>query len=265
MKAQSIIVIILSISYCGMIQSAEKEIPKDRADLFIQLTAESEMLHGFRTEMAYVINNIVKEELEKIGLEKNYYFDFFEPKPLQRLSVYYFYGVDVTKKEALLLKVEEIAKKLVPQEVVIKADIKFFGEYGNEFVMVIEGKGLTDLNGKFKEMATSMRKEYGKSLYNIDKSEQFAFVPHTGIGMLRINRIADHIRKLKSKENEDFATKIISKIKERIEKAVGKYIVKIPREKRIITFKTIGIFDPKSRKPQNPSCTGYLKEYVLGD
>jgi hypothetical protein len=245
-------------------QSAEKEVPKDRADFFVQLIADSEMLHGFRTEMTHVINSIVKEELEKLGLEKNYYFDFFDPKPVQRLTLYYFYKMDVTKKGVLLHKVEEMTKKIAPQEVAIKTEVHFFGPpnvaelYKHEFVMVVEGKGLADLNGAFKEMAACMSKEHGKPFY---KNEERDFLPHTGIGVLRINRIEEHIKKLKG---EEFVAKVIPVIKERIEKTVREYIAKIPQEKRVIVFKTIGIFDPNSRKPQDPSCTGYLKEYALG-
>ncbi len=119
--------------------------------------------------------------------------------------------------------------------------------------MILEGKGLAEINSKFKDMATGMAKESQKPFYNVSKSEQFNFLPHTGIGMLRINRIADHIRKLAKSDDNAL-----------VEKVVEERIAKIPQDKRVVTFKTLGVFDPKVRKPQDSSCTGYLKEYVLG-
>ncbi len=229
---------------------------------FVQLVTDSEMLNGFRCEMSALINSIVKKELEKLGLEKNYYFNFFEPKPIQRLSIYYFYEIDTTKQNTLLTKIENLAKDIAPQKTLIKPEVNFFGEWGNEFVMMLKGPNLTDLNIQLKELANNLHKNAKKPFYNINKSEKFEFLPHTGIGMLRINRITDHLRKI---TNNDTAIidKTIASIKQQIKRTVEERISKLSLDQRTITFKTLGVFDPKLRKPQASICTGYLQEYNL--
>lgn len=258
-KFLNFFIMILSLSF-NPIQAVSKE--NVRPNYFVQLVTDSEMLNGFRCEISALINSIVKKELEKLGLEKNYYFNFFQAKPIQRLSIYYFYEIDTTKQNTLLTKIENLAKDIAPQKTLIKPEINFFGEWGNEFVMMLEGPHLTDLNIQLKELATNINKNAKKPFYNIDKSEKFAFLPHTGIGMLRVNRITDHLRRL-TNNNSDIIDITITSIKQQIKKAVEERISKLSLDQRTITFKTLGVFDPKLRKDTSPICTGYLQEYNL--
>jgi len=106
-----------------------------------------------------------------------------------------------------------------------------------------DGK-LVTLNKKIKavvhQLNNTYKNQYSKNLYDIAKSEQFAFMPHMGIGRIRIGSIKNHIN------NKSEINSTLGRIRKKIEQESSQTLEKILHNNNQITFDTFGILDPKN-------------------
>jgi len=144
------------------------------------------------------INDLIKEEL---NLQPDYDFQFFIPKPLQRITLYYIYDIHEKDKSLVLSKLLTIGfkdKKL--SNVFATSTVKFFGNYKDELVVLVGDfdEELRLLNQDIKSVMHKLNEEYeikdGAELYDVTKSEKFSYLPHLGLGRIRTQSIKNNIK-----------------------------------------------------------------------
>jgi len=246
--------LLLCLQGCKKESEACPEAKSDKNNrhvLFIQGSLFTSVLVEIKDTLTPIINNIIKKEL---GLSSDYNFDFFLPKDWQRLTLYYLNDTDTdnnainciySKLENILSENEDIFKlknvKLTPQ-------VNLFGDNKAELVIMIDdpNKELSLLNQKIKTSMNGADKEYmqrrNSCLYNISKSERFAYLPHIGLGRIRSTSIKHYIK------DASRADKIYAKIMQRILDETSLIVKELLRKNNLeITFKMLCIFDQQLR------------------
>ena len=245
--------LLLCLQGCKKESEAYPEAKSDKSKhvLFIQGSLYTPVLAEIKDTLTPIINNIIKKEL---GLSSDYNFDFFLPKDWQRLTLYYLNDTDTdntamnfiySKLENILLENEGLFKlknvKLAPQ-------VNLFGDNKDELVIMIDdpNKELSFLNQKIKSAMNEADKEYLQKhnlcLYNISKSERFAYLPHIGLGRIRSTSIKHHIK------DASQADKIYATIMQRILDETSLVVKELLRKNNLeITFKMLCIFDQQLR------------------
>lgn len=249
MKLRFILLILIALPSCNF-DATEKV---SEQTFFIQLYSDSSSLFAIRKAIGDHINVVVKEELK---LPKDFDYNFFSPKELQRLTLYYVNNMRADGQELLMNEVTKIHKDVfVPQNTALKNDVAFFGERADELVWLVDDpkEELAKLHATVKKavyVANGLyRADKKVDFYDLKKSEQYPFIPHTGIGRLRIGSISQHIKDPSQEK------KVIARIKERIIKEITQYTAKLSIKDRTLHFAKLGVLDPARRL--------YVKEYDL--
>lgn len=209
--------------------------------LLIQAISDSTILTNIRNEITPLINAIIKEEL---GLDKNSDVVFFLPKKINRLTLYYLFDLEENGKNNLFSALDAMKKINPPQHISIATTTHFFGDQHDELVVMIndlQGE-LSGLNNALKTVAHASNDQYKckhhKDLFNIKKSEQHSFLPHIGLGRIRIRSIQEHI---KEKSNIEA---VLHKIRQRIEQTTLESIKKnFNLGSNKIFFNTVTVLD----------------------
>ena len=132
--------------------------------------------------------------------------------------------------------------RINPQSVSITPDAQFFGDHQDELVVLINdpAKELLRYNNTIASAShaahDAYKKQHNSDLYAIAKSERYPYLPHMGLGRLRIQAIKNLLK------NDVDAPAIIERIKKRIEKEVSALLAQIVNDKNnTLYFKTISI------------------------
>ena len=235
--------------------SESKILPEEKATLLVQGISESPAFATIIKNVAPVVNATIKEQL---GLPQEYEYEFFLPKKLQRLTV----GTccDMRKNgEALFFShLESTLKDLDFSlcDVSFAPEVHFFGNQEDELVIMIVDpkKQLTCLNENLKKMMHCADKCYQETyhcaLYDCEKSERYSYIPHIGLGRIRLQSIKDRIKD-QSKINEVMAT-----LKEQVKKKALEIVEQVfALESRQLCFVKVGVLDQRKKE--------YLKDYSL--
>jgi len=206
----------------------------------IQFTWDCAGAKQLREAIKPIANNIIQEEL---GLAKDKM--LFLGKDHQVLTI--FYVDDMMKRDenilfSMLERMIHAQQLRPPMHLSLAAQIDFFGENSDEFVVFVDDHHheLAKLNRKMKTIIHALDDQYLREhhthFFNRVKSEQFSYVPHIGLGRIRINSIKKHI---KDTAQIDVTLK---RIKDRIIQAtlheMGKILV---HENKKITCKKVSI------------------------
>ena len=206
--------------------------------LFIQAYGNSTFIRDVIKSIAPKINEIIKKEL---GIAPDNDFSFFDHKPYQRITLYCVKDVDEKNISLITSALETVKledKKI--SKVYATPKVEFFGDQHDELVLLINDPAdeLAALNKEIKfvmhGLNSKYEKKHGKELYDIKKSEKFSYLPHMGLGRIRMQLIQSNI-KGPSKMEEIF---------ERIRNQIKDLIIKILKEQKDlnIPITTFGIF-----------------------
>jgi CubicO group peptidase (beta-lactamase class C family) len=212
-----------------------------KSTLLIQAISDSASLNAIRETVTSSINNIIKEEL---GLDKNFDFEFFIPKQLNRLTLYYVHDMHENGEKDLFSALTFLNTLEALRAVAITQNIYFFGDKQDELVVIIDDplQELASLNTEIKTRLHQL------DSYNIAKSEQHPYLPHIGLGRIRFGSIKEHIK------DTDQVNEIFDRIRERIIKLTQEVISKtVTGENDKLSFTKIGILDLQKK--------AYVKEY----
>jgi hypothetical protein len=222
-----------------------------KSTLLIQAISDSASLNTIRETITPSINDIIKEEL---GLDKSYDFEFFLPKQLNRLTLYYVNDMYENGKKDLFSALTFLNGIEAPRSAAISADAHLFGDKQDELVIIIADpvKELVGLNADVKTAVHQAQQQYQRQhnldLYNRAKSEQNPYLPHIGLGRVRLSSIQQHIK------DDAQVNVIFDRIRERIVKLTQEVIAKTITEKnKQLSFNKIGILDLQKKT--------YVKEY----
>lgn len=214
-----------------------------KSTLLAQAISDSPALNAIRETITPSINAIIKEEL---GLDKDYDFEFFIPKQLNRLTLYYVYDMHENRQEDLFSALTFLNTIKAPGAASITQDARLFGEKQDELVIIIADplKELANLNTEIKTRLHQL------DSYNIAKSEQQPYLPHIGLGRVRLSSIQQHIK------DDSQTNAVFDRIRERIIKLTQEAISKIVIEKnKQLSFNKIAILDLQKKT--------YVKEYAF--
>ena len=216
-----------------------------RYTYYIQADLDMPAITMIKEGVTKIIDDIVKQEL---GLAPDNDFTSFFPKQWQALSLYSLNGMREDAQDLLVSKLKEIRiPELKPQNVALEPNVEFFGANEDELVFIINDpdKKLSEYNAKLQMFANKLNDEYKSKhkadLYNVSKSEHFSYVPHVGIGRLRIVRIKELIKD-RSKGDE-----IINRIRMRVrEKTIELAKEVITPANNKVAFNKIVVFSPQT-------------------
>jgi len=251
--AVAICVVALMLPVCFL----KKDAGEATANLFVQLNSDSPTMTAIRETATIRINQIVKQEL---GLPADYDFSFFVPKERNRLTLYYFYDFPYSQQELLFAALASLEGGSAPRGAMISSEVDFFGEGRELVVMIDDSRGeLLQMHERVKAMAHELNDRYrqmhGRDLYNIAKSEEFAYKPHIGPGAIRLQSIKDRIL---DKAQTDV---ILDRIRSRILETVTNEIVRplMAELGNELSFPQLSIFllDHKAQRRT------YIKDYAL--
>jgi len=225
----------------------------EKSTLLVQALSTVPTLTNVIDELAPVANDIIKQEL---GLNADYDFEFFIPKPLQRLTLYYVNDMCADGQQLLLDKLEKVQQlDTIVKKASVSSNVEFFGDQKDELVMLIDDPDgeLTRMHYEVKRMVYQADGEYKKThdrdLYDRAHSERFPFLPHISLGRIRTHSITLTIK------DESLVHDTFERIKEKIKNAAQEIIKKtFTLANQKYSFNKIGIFDPTKRM--------YIKEWV---
>ena len=238
--------------------SQPESVSRDKRTVFIQMIFESSVLEGMKAAIAPVINRIIRDEL---NLPQTDAFDFFMPKPQHRQAVTLYYADDLLYEgnSVFFSEIDPIINKikaLLPQKIGLSDQVRFFGDYGDELVILVDDqhKELTVLNSLVKTRANRAQNNYqllhNTNLYDATKSERFSYVPHIGLGRIRSTSIKMHVK------DEAQKTLLFERIKLRILAEILPIIQDLlTSENRKLQAHKLGAFDLGKRQ--------FIKEYEL--
>ncbi len=249
-KPYAVLLPLLLLPAC-LVNNSDTTI-QEKSTLLIQEISNSSAITSIIKRIVPIINGIIKEEL---GLDPAYDFSFFLPKNVQRITVYNLSDVLDQEQEAILSQLKKV--KLVdmsPKDVSVSTQAEFFGDQQDELVVMINDpeKELLQLNQitkeTFHEANDVYKKEHDRDLYNIEKSERYSFVPHMGLGRIRLQSIKNHIK------DGLQINAVLERIKSRVQKRTHD-ILKEALDQNLLKliFEKIGLLDLKKR--------AYVKEW----
>lgn len=221
--------------------------------LLIQAISNNLDINEMIKTLSSRINKIIKEELQ---LDQNYDFDFFLPKKLQRVTLYYLHDANQKNIKLIISELDNINGTMKIFESNISSTVNFFGDQQDELVVIIDdiNETLYNLNYKIKKSMhtfnTEHFKQHNKNLFNIAQSERFEYLPHMGLGRIRSQSIKNHIKD--SLQTNAFFEKIKKRIL-LITKEMVEDLFKGTSSK--VAFEKIGLLDSKKQS--------YLKEWML--
>lgn len=225
---------------------------QEKSTLLIQEISNSPVVTSITKHITPVINGIIKKEL---GLDQEYDFAFFLPKKLQRITLYYLTDIYKKNQEALLSQLEKI--KLIhikPKNVSISSKVEFFGDQQDELVIMINDPEdeLYKFNQAIRKIANQANYEhsqrYGKTFYDVAKSERYLFIPHMGLGRIRSQSIKNFIK------DASQIPIIFERIKQKVKHMTLKTINEsLTLSNNKLSFYKIGILDLKKQT--------YIKEW----
>lgn len=226
---------------------------QEKSTLLIQEISDSPLVSSLIKRITPIINDIIKQEL---GLDQEYDFEFFLPKELQRITLYYVNDIPQEVEMVLLRQLEKM--KLHDQKVenvFFTSKVEFFGNQHDELVVMINDseEELLELNQKIKKSLQLANNEYEKinnqALYNIEKSEWYPFLPHMGLGRIRLQSIKNQIK------DESQVMDILEQIKQKIKNVTVKIIKELLLPNHTLSFYRIGVLDLQKRT--------YIKEWII--
>lgn len=233
-----------------------KQSDSSKKTLLVQALPNSLILKSAIDTMPEIINTIIKEEL---GLEKNYAFDFFLPKKLIRLTLYYIndmYQDGESIVFSTLDAIEKNSQKYSAQQISFESQVDFFGNDKDELVVIINDpdKELSRINSEIKELLRQADKQYKCShdhdLYDTATSERNPYLPHIGLGRIRYQSIKQHIKD--ASQVDETLNRIRSRIKEASLRILKE---RSTSENQKLPFNKIGVLDLHKQI--------YVKEYML--
>lgn len=202
------------------------------------------------------INALIKDEL---GLKSDYKFDFFVPKERQRLTLYYLNDIapqGINLAHSFIEKwVSEYKNDLTIMSATLAPTVNFFGDHKDELVIMIDDQNgeLAQLNQKIKEDMHQLNKEYQQAneadLYQISKSERFSYLPHIGLGRIRVTSIKKQIEVNIQSEDMKKIDPVFDQIAEHIVTQAAAIVKKIlDSQKGIVSFTKISCLQLPSKK-----------------
>lgn len=242
-------------------QSDLKKMPVkelEQHNIFIQGYLKSSVLEEITNLSGLIINNIIKSELE---LGSDFDFNFFLTKERQRLTLYGLNSFDIQASNSLLYPLidsffDQNKSILNLLEIALSPNIHLFGENRDELVILITdsknqlGSLNKTLKNIFNQANSTFQSTYSQDLYNIAKSEQFDYIPHIGLGRIRVSSIKYYIKQT------DQTSSILDRINQRILREILDMIKDhLARKDNRLKFDMLGITDLKLK-----SC---VKEYIL--
>lgn len=249
----SVLLVVCMLPACSsnnLHKSSDPDQNTSTSTFLIQAISNSVDFTRVIKQTAYLANAIVKQEL---GLSDDYNFNFFIPKRMQRVTLYYCNNLQLKELEVMLDGMYDLHFDAQSLFAGLTEDIDFFGDQKDELVLLIDDATgqLAGAHEAIKHMMHVASNEYQKVhselLYDIAKSERYPFKPHMGIGRLRIQSIK---QRLDGKEDVDV---IIERIKEKILLAVQQVVKELCLHNREIIFTNIMVLDLSKR--------AYLGEY----
>jgi len=261
----AILLIPLKIFYtCFNNKCAEAHIriiSENKHILLVQGICYNDLLASTTNLLNKLVDTIVKDELSAHGViindtsavqafEYNDY-HFFLPKERQRLTFYY---INDFNDDYLIIVPQELEKLIrknrenfFVRQATITSDLRFFGERKDELVSIIADpkKELTFLHTLIKNSMHDLHKSCAE-LYDIQKSEQFDYIPHIGLGRIRVSIIKTLLKERRDSQDSDT---VFESIMERIRKETLA-ILKEELQTRSpqIHFTSIAILNLKTKK-----------------
>ena len=249
----------LLVALCALYLFSHKTTPNtsEHTKLLIQGLTNSPALKTITESLSEKINAIIKEEL---SLNTDYNADFFSPKPIQRLTLYYINDACTDGNDIIFSSLDTInISNFTINTVALKSDVEFFGGPFNEkdeLVIMINdpNKELSHYNEIIKQALHKANEQYKQThdhdLYDIAKSEQYSYLPHIGLGRVRSNSVKSNIK------NQSQYAIIFERIQSRIKKVALECIEHVLNENsKELIFDKIGILDLNKH--------AYIKEYAI--
>jgi 2'-5' RNA ligase len=234
---------ILFLAGCSLNNSPQTDaVP--RTKLLVQIHSHASLISSLIADATLLINAIIKDELH---LEKTYDFDFFIPKERQRITLYYVSDFAQNMQDVLFSALEksDILSSLSADSVFITVKTEFLGDQQDELVVIVDDRDneLTRLNQKIKSTMYQLNHAYKKSsgyeIYNRAKSEQFPFMPHMGLGRIRVQSIKNQIN------DKLLVEPTLKRIRNRIKEEVSALIeLTLSKNPLTFAFDRIAIFEP---------------------
>ena len=230
----------------GCSNDQSQQINLKTSTLLVQAHFDSLIISSLINELTPIINGIIKKELK---LTPKYNFDFFIPKKLQRITLYYVNDSIMKDASNLLSTIENmpLMKKNL-KHIAATSEVEFFGDQKDELVMMINDsdKELFELNRSIKTITHQANDKYIKkhyrALYNIEKSERFPFLPHMGLGRIRTQSIKNNI---KDKSQTEF---IFDRIRDSVKTITHNILEKAFLKKNLsLPFSNFAILDLKKQ------------------
>ncbi|KKP28268.1 MAG: hypothetical protein UR12_C0021G0009 [candidate division TM6 bacterium GW2011_GWF2_30_66] len=232
---------------------------KEKETLLIQVISNSKSVESIISESGKIINDIIKKEL---SLDQNDDFNFFLPKELQRITIYYLNEFNKSEEPVLFSSLDDISLiAMLPKHIFATADLQFFGDQQDELVFIVDdrNKELKNINLKIQKELNKLNDQYIKKektpLYSVQKSEKFPFLPHMGLGRIRLQSIKDRIKYI---ADETSTKNIIDRIKKEIKEQISELVKKnLSKESELVVNKiSILRLNPSSKKHE------YIKEWT---
>jgi hypothetical protein len=220
--------------------------------LIVQVPLDSAIITKLQTSLKPVIENIIQQELAAYTLDKDVPPFFFKKR--QAITIYYLNDFDVEGRVDLYTHIDALVKNSSPKAASLTSNLAFFGEDAmgeralTDLVVMIDdpNKELFALNAAMKSSMHKLNEDYKKthknSLYDIAKSERFAYKPHLSLGHLRANYIKALI------PDKDLAEQTLVRIKQRILDSVTAELQKLfLTESNVLSMHGINVYDLKTR------------------
>lgn len=203
------------------------------------------------TMLSGVEEILIQELGTKEYTENNQKWALFFFKPRQAITLYYLYDVREDGVNAILSAGDSVKGVPAPQNVSLTTNLQFFGDESSQVlepvVLIDDSKSeLLGLHEKIKSAAHTISGEYQSknvsALYDLAKSDRFAYKPHLSLGFLRHQAIK---KLVKDPAN---AQEIVERIKKRILEVLSKELGKILAGAGAkITFDRVGVYDAQKK------------------
>jgi len=230
----------------GCLQDQASANPIQKETLLIQAISDSAPITEAIHALTPLINTIIKQELQ---LAPDYEFNFFLPKKLQRITLYYMNDV-ISKDNHIIISELNTIPLLseISHGIEASAEAHFFGDQQDELIIMIKDTdgALSDAHQKLMlAMHTADQRyhdEHNQHLYNREQSERFPFSPHMGLGRIRLQSIKNHI------PNDSQTQVVLDRIKKRITQLAKETAVKYYKSPTTsLHFTKIALLDLKKQ------------------
>jgi len=170
--------------------------------VLVQGSCNIPFISEIKSSITPMVNRVIKQEL---GLNIDDDIDFFIPKDVQRLTLYYVEDIyDNAEIANIILEAQNVVETnqhaFHLKQTGLSFDARFLGDEYDQLVIMADdhNQELATINALFKKPLHQLNAEYtsqhNRSLYNVEHSERYGYNPHVSLGKINLTFINKHIK-----------------------------------------------------------------------